>query len=444
MKLKLPNLSISQTILLTYMTLILLGGGLLTLPIAAANGEATSFVDAVFTATSAVCVTGQVTLNTATHWSPFGKTVIISLIEIGGLGFMTLWMLVFHLNGHTANIRQRKLVYESLNLSWDYDMREVVLYIVRFTLGTQALGAILLALRLVPDLGWQRGVLYSIFHSISAFNNAGFDLFGDSLIGFQHEPYVINVIGFLIFSGSLGFLVWRDILTYFRNRKLLRYTKLVLITTAVLLITSSILFGITEGLNGTFTGLNPFEWVSNIVFLAVTPRTAGYANIDYAMLSKGGIFLTLILMFIGGSSGSTAGGVKTSTIAVLFIFLLNYFRGRPVMVFNRELKTETIRKALFMILSGFTLIIISTFILMLTEEIPPGMGIEYILVEVISCFGTVGLTMGLTPHLTSLGKLLLILLMFIGKVGLITFLWSIGNHDKQWQVKYPEINIMIG
>lgn len=444
MKLKLPNLSISQTILVTYMTLMLMGGLVLALPIAAENGEATPFVDAIFTATSAICVTGQVTLNTATHWSPLGKIVIITLIEIGGLGFMTLWMLAFHLNGHAMNIRQRKLMYESLNLSWDHDMRDVVLYMIRFALGTQSLGAVLLALRFIPNLGWQRGILYSIFHSISAFNNAGFDLFGDSLVGFQHEPYVINVISFLIFAGSLGFLVWRDVLTYFHNRRLLRYTKLILITTAILLVSSSILFGITEGLNGTFTGLSPFEWVSNIIFLAVTPRTAGYANVDYAMLSKGGIFITLILMFIGGSSGSTAGGVKTSTIAVLFIFLFNYFRGRPVTVFNRELRTETIRKALFMILSGFTLVIISAYILMLTEEIPQGMGIEYILVEVISCFGTVGLTMGLTPHLTMIGKLILILLMFIGKVGLITFLWSIGNHDKEWQIKYPEMNIMIG
>lgn len=444
MKFKWNRLSISQVIVTTYFLLILTGTILLSLTFSSATGTTTNFIDALFTATSAVCVTGQVTLNTSQHWSPLGKFIIISLIEIGGLGFMTLWMLLFYLRGQATNIRQRRVVFESLNLPSDHNMREVVLYIVKFALGSQLIGVTLLAFRLVPELGWMRGINYSLFHSISAFNNAGFDLFGDSLIGFQNEPYVLWIIAFLIFSGGLGFLVWRDILTFYRNKKLLKYTKLVLSATVIILLASIILLGISEYQAGTFHNLSPFDWFSNVVFMAVTPRTAGYANIDYATVSKAGILITIILMFIGGSSGSTAGGVKTSTLAVLSLFLYKTFRGRPLTAFSREIKLDVVRKAAFIFLAGIVLVTVSSFLLIVTEEIPAGYGIEYILVEVFSCFGTVGLTMGLTPNLTNFGKLLLILLMFIGKVGLITFLWSIGNHDKDWQIKYPGMNIMIG
>lgn len=444
MTLLMNKLTIPQTIVVVYFSLIMLGGTLLSLPLASASGEWTSFIDAVFTATSAICVTGQVTLNTAEHWSVFGKTVIISLIEIGGLGFMTLWMLVFVLSGRRTNIKQKQIVLESLNLTTSHGMPEIVWYIVRFTLSVQALGALLLSFVLIPQLGWQRGFFYSIFHSISAFNNAGFDLFGDSLIGYQSNSFVLLVIAFLIIAGGLGFLVWRDILTFRRNKSLLRYSKLILTWTLGILLVSTLLFGLAEWNNPVFSGLSVGDRIANIFFLAATPRTAGYVNVDYTMLSHVSLFITIILMFIGGASGSTAGGAKVSTIATVSTFLYRTFRGQELRVFNRTLTMDVIRRAFFILFAGFMLVLVSSLILLYTEEIPSGFGIEYILMEVVSCFGTVGLTMGLTPHLTSVGKIVLMLLMFIGRVGLITFFWSIGEHRTESKIHYPEITIMVG
>lgn len=438
------RLSIPQTIVLAYFSLILFGGFLLSLPIASASGTWTSYIDAVFTATSAVCVTGQITLNTASHWSVFGKTVIISLIEIGGLGFMTIWMLIFLLSGKKTNIKQRQVMLESLNLTTTYGMQSIVWYIVRFTLSVQAIGAFLLSLVLIPQLGWVKGFFYSVFHSISAFNNAGFDLFGDSLIGYQNNTYLLTVIAFLIIAGGLGFLVWRDLLTYRKNKKLLRYSRLTVTWTVAILLISFLIFAISEGINGTFSHLSWGDWIGNIFFLAATPRTAGYANIDYTLVSSMGIFLSLILMFIGGSSGSTAGGAKISTIAVVSTFIYRTFRGQEVRMFSRTLTNDVIRRAFFIFTMGIILVLTATSILLITEEIPAGYGIEYILMDVLSCFGTVGLTMGLTPDLTFIGKIVLITLMFIGRVGLMTFFWSLGEHKTESKVHYPEMTIMIG
>lgn len=436
--------SVPQIIVGAYVLLIIIGASFLTLPIASAANAWTHPIDALFTAASAVCVTGQITLNTATHWSAFGKTVIILLIQIGGLGFITVWMLFFMMSGLKTNIRQQSVVLEALNLSPGYQVKNMVQYIVKFTLIAQLIGAILLAFSFVPSLGFQRGILYSIFHSISAFNNAGFDLFGDSLISFQNNPYVLFVIAGLIIAGGLGFLVWRDLLTYRRNKRLLRYTKLTLVGTGLIILISFSLFSISEWKAGTFSNLSFGDFLSNVFFMSVTPRTAGYANVDYAQVSQAGLLLTFILMFIGGSSGSIAGGVKVSTILIILIFVYRYFRGQPVILYSRSVDTQTIRRAFFIVFSAIMFITIATFILLVTEEIPPGFGIEYVLMEVISCIGTVGLSMGLTPNLTVIGKIILILLMLIGRVGLMTFLWSIGNHRKQSKLNYPAMTLMIG
>ena len=213
--LQFKNLSVPQTILLGFATVILLGTGLLMLPISQQPGVETTFVDALFTATSAVCVTGQITLNTLTHWSYFGKTVIISLIEIGGLGFMSLVVMGFALLGRKSSIKNDLVLLESLNIDSMAESKQLMFYVIRFALTTQGLGALLLSVDFIPRLGWAKGIYYSLFHSISAFCNAGFDLFGDSLIGFRDNAYVVLVIAFLIFSGSFGFIVWRDVLTYF-------------------------------------------------------------------------------------------------------------------------------------------------------------------------------------------------------------------------------------
>ncbi|PKY90600.1 Trk family potassium uptake protein [Falseniella ignava] len=443
-KYKIKQLTIPQYIVVNYIAIILIGGILLALPFASNAHQWTNLLDAMFTATSAVCVTGQTTLNTALHWSPFGKLVIITLIEIGGIGFMTLWVVFFTQSGRRTNLRQRRVLLETLNIETMSGSIDIVKYIIKFTLAVQSLGALVLSLVFIPQFGWVKGTLYSVFHSISAFNNAGFDLFGNSLINYQANPLVMLTISVLIIAGGLGFIVWRDLLTVYRNRKLMRYTKLIIIGTLALLLSSTLLFICFEWNNQTWQHLSPVNRVINSFFLAVTPRTAGYANVDYNFLMPGSLFLTLVLMFIGGTSGSTAGGVKVSTVIVAGLFLVNTFRGHPMTLYRRELREETLRRAFFILTMGFTFILFATLILLITEPFPHGTGIEVILMEVVSCFSTVGLTMGITPQLSAVGKLVLIWLMFMGRCGLVTFLWSLGSHEKNWQIHYPEMNMMIG
>lgn len=437
-------MTIPQIIVLGFLTVLILGGTLLMLPIASASGEWTSFWDAFFTATSAMCVTGQITLNTAAHWSYFGKTVIITLIEIGGMGFMTIIVLLFLLLGKRLNIRQQKVVQESLNLDDLSEPKTVVSYVIRFSLTVQLLGALLLSFDFVPRLGWLKGIYYSVFHSISAFCNAGFDLFGDSMIGFQENPYVLIIIMSLILIGGFGFIVWRDLLTYRKNKRLILHTEIVVRSTIIVIIVSFVLFWIAETKNGTFAHLKPFDQIVNTMFLVITPRTAGYSNIDYRSISVAGVFLTFVLMFIGGSSGSTAGGFKITSFAVLCIYLVSLFKGEEANYRKRSIGRERIQKVLLLMVIGIMLITIISFLLMLTQTLPPGFGMDSVLMEVFSCFGTVGLSMGLTAYLNWFGKFLLIILMFMGRVGILTVILSFGKHDKEKKIHYPEGSILVG
>lgn len=439
------ELSISQIIILGYSSFILFGGFLLWLPFSSVSGEWTPFIDALFTATSATAVTGQITLNTAAHWNYFGRTVIISLIEVGGLGFMTIWMVFYHyLFKNHGSLKQRQVVTESLSLSGRDSLTKKVWSIIRFSLMIQFIGALLLSFVFIPDYGLGKGIYYSFFHSISAFCNAGFDLIGNSLISFQDQPFILLVIAGLIMSGGLGFIVWEDLLQFRKNRRLRPYTKIVLTATISLWILGTILFWITEGPNGTFSHLSVGDQVVNYFFLSVTPRTAGYANVDYGALSLGSIFLTIVLMFIGASSGSTGGGIKVTTLVVIVLVIYRSINHERMKVLNRAISQNTIRRAFLIFASGMMIASLATFSLLITETIPAGFGIEYILVEVFSCLGTIGLTMGLTSHLTFVGKIILILLMLIGRVGVMTFLWSFNNKKHDSRINYPEINLLVG
>ena len=441
----LKKLSVAQTIVIAYAFVITCGALLLWFPFSSASGEWTSFIDALFTATSATAVTGQVTLNTATHWNYFGKTVIITLIEIGGLGFMTIWMIFyFYILKHRPNLRQRRIASESLSLSAGDQIQQKVFSIVRFALTVQLLGAILLGFVFLPEFGIGKGIYYSVFHSISAFCNAGFDLIGNSLIDYQSNPFILLVIASLIMAGGLGFIVWEDLLNYRKTRKLSNYSKIVLTTTISLWILGTILFWVTEHKNGTFAHLSLGDQLANYFFLSVTPRTAGYANVDYANLSLGSLFLTTVFMFIGASSGSTGGGIKVTTLFVIVLVIFRSINYNHSNVLNRSISSDTIRRSFFIFSSGMLIASLATFILLNTETIPDGFGIEYILIEVFSCIGTVGLTMGLTPSLTLIGKIILIVLMLIGRVGVMTFLWSLTNEKRESGIIYPEMNLLVG
>lgn len=438
------KLSIPQILVLGFLSVLVIGGTLLTLPFASQTGEFTSFWDAFFTAASALFVTGQITLNTALHWSYFGKTIIMILIEIGGLGFMTVLVLFFFLMGKKISLRERKIIQESLNIEDASDAKNLVKYVLQFSFLIQGLGALLLSFRFVPKFGALKGIYFSIFHAISAFCNAGFDLFGDSLVSFQKDPFILSVIMLLIVIGGLGFIVWRDIFTYHKNKKLLLHTRLVLLASAIIMTLSFILFFISETKHGTFSHLGLKDSLFNTLFLVVTPRTAGYSSIDYRMISMAGIFITILLMFIGGSSGSTAGGFKITTLSVLVIALVSSFKKEEPSFQKRAISKDRVQKVMVLLSIGILVITIAILLLLLTQDFPSEFGFESILVEVFSCFGTVGLSLGITPFLNWFGKFVLIVLMFMGRVGTLTVIMSMGSTDKESKIHYPEGSVLIG
>lgn len=441
------RLSPVQLIAAGFFILILFGGSLLTLPFFSRSGESTHFIDALFTATSAVCVTGLTTLNTAEHWNSAGQFLIMTLIEIGGLGFMMIPILFFAIAKKKISFSMRIVLKEALNLEEMSGVIKLMIYILKFAVVIQVIGAVALSVVFIPEFGWAKGIWFSIFHAVSSFCNAGFDLLGDSLLADQTNVYLIMVVSALIIAGGLGFIVWRDILSYHRVKKITLHSKVALSVTALLLIGGFILFLITErnGLTlvkGTFT-----ERLANTFFMSVTPRTAGYYSIDYLQMSHAGLILTMFLMYIGGTSGSTAGGLKTTTLGILLIQMHAMFKGKTrAEAFGRTIRQAAVLRALTLFFVTLSLCVVAIMVLSVTETIPKTSGIEYIAFEVFSAFGTVGLTMGLTPDLTLIGKLVIIFLMYIGRVGIMTVVFSllVKANRAEANYKYPEESIMLG
>lgn len=442
------RLSAVQVLALGFIVLIFVGGTLLSLPIFSRSGTATPFIDALFTAVSAVCVTGLTTLNTALHWNAYGQLVIMILIEIGGLGFMTMPVILYFILRKKITLSTRILLREALNLDDMSGAFRLMMYVVKLATLIQLAGAILLSIEFVPEFGWRKGLFYGLFHSISSFCNAGFDLLGDSLTPYQAKPYVLLVVAALIISGGLGFIVWQDLLQFKERRKFSLHTKIALITTGSLLIGAFIIFFLTEhNAADLTTGTNFFDRLANTFFMSVTPRTAGYYSIDYMQMTNAGLITTIFLMYVGGTSGSTAGGLKTTTFAVLVIQIVSIFKGRTRAEFQgRTIRNSTVFRALTLFFITLTLCVVSIMLLTITENIPESSGIEYVAFEVFSAFGTVGLTMGLTPDLTDIGKIIIMLLMYIGRVGIYTVGFSLltRNQKQQAKFKYPEESVMIG
>lgn len=437
-----------QLLALGFFLLILVGGSLLSLPIFSRSGEFTNYLDSLFTATSAVCVTGLTTLNTAEHWNEWGQLLIMVLIELGGLGFMTMPVLMYFILRRKISLHTRMLLQEALNLDEMSGAIRLMLYIIKFAATIQIIGALLLSIQFVPEFGWRKGIFFGIFHSVSSFCNAGFDLLGDSLVPYQKNPFVLLVVSGLIIAGGFGFIVWRDVLGYRKNRLLSLHTKLALWVTGILLAGGMLLFFITENNAVSLTtGTNFFERLANTFFMAVTPRTAGYYSIDYMQMTNAGLIVTMFLMYIGGTSGSTAGGLKTTTFGVLCIQIMSIFKGRSRAEFQeRTIRSAVVFRAFTLFFLTFFLCVAAIIILTITENIPETSGVEYVAFEVFSAFGTVGLTMGLTPDLTVVGKLIIMLLMYIGRVGIYTVGFSLMTKANQQEAKfkYPEESIMIG
>lgn len=437
-------LSPAQIVVVGFAVTILVGAMLLNLPFASKSGQSVGFINALFTATSATCVTGLVVVDTGTYWTNFGKVIIIGLIQVGGLGFMSMATLFSMLIGKKISLRERLIIQESLNQNDLAGLVRLTRHILIGTLIIEGMGALLLSSVFIPEKGIIKGLAYGLFHSISAFCNAGFDLVGN---GRSLTPYVDNItvnltICSLIILGGLGFTVIADVLQKGKTQRLSLHSKIVLTMTSVLIFAGFALFFLFEAGNpSTLGGLSIKGKVLGAFFQSVSPRTAGFNTIDIAAMTDSSKFLTIILMFIGGSPASTAGGIKTSTFALLVIAIITLIKGREhVEIYKRSIPYSAITKSLAVFGLAMTLVVTVTMILNITEKFD----FLDILFEAVSAFGTVGLTLGITSGLTSIGKIVVIFTMFAGRVGALTILIALASREKKTLLKYPEGKVIVG
>lgn len=445
MSTKCKKMNPSTVLVLGFVSLIVIGACLLMLPIATENKEGISFLNALFTATSATCVTGLVVLDTGDTFSLFGELVILMLIQVGGLGFMTFATLLFTLLGKKMSLKDRMVLKEAYNATSTASILQLVKRIFLFTLIMEVTGGLILAMRFVEDMPVGQAIYYGFFHAISNFNNAGFDLMGQftSLTHYVDDPVVVLTISTLIIMGGLGFIVINELFEYRNTHRLSLHTKIVCSTTIILLVGGTILLLLFEFTNEkTLGSLSPVGKVLGALFHSVTPRTAGANTLPMAELTDATLLLTIFLMFIGGGAGSTAGGIKVSTFTVLMVTVFSQLKGQEnITLFKRRLMIGTILKALTVALSGAIIVVTVTFLLSLTEK---NYDVIVYLFEATSAFGTVGLSMGLTPELSSFGRILIILTMFLGRLGPITIGLAIANRRTKEAYHYQKGNVMIG
>lgn len=439
-------LTYSQKIVLGFILLGTLGTFLLTLPISSKAGIQTPLIDSLFTSISALCVTGLSVYDTFSHWSFFGQLVILSLIQIGGIGFMVFITSISMVLGHKIGLHERQLLVESSGLLHSANLSFLIKRITIFVISIEASGAVLLSIRFIPEFGIKTGVYYGIFHSISAFCNAGFDLMGrfgkfSSLTPYRTDSLVILTISALIFIGGLGFVVWNDILRYKLNyKKYSLHTKIVLMMSISLTLFGAILFFFIES-HHIFRGQGVNERLLSSLFLSISPRTAGFNTLDLTMLTNASIFLTILLMIIGGSSGSTAGGLKVTTVAVLFFSAFdNSRRKQTTSIFKRRFSENTIKQASAML--TFYLIIGSIGTLILSSL--NSYTLEEVIFEVFSALGTVGITLGITTHLGTISKITLVALMFIGRVGWMLLIFAIVGRNQKPSINRVSEEIIVG
>lgn len=444
---KLRNTSSLRIIPVVFLIIIFAGTLLLMLPAAVKGGERTAFTDALFTATSATCVTGLIRFDTFTHWTTFGQIVIICMIQIGGIGFMSIAVWIMSLTGHKIGLSSRVLMQNSISAPQIGGMVKITRFLLLGTLLVEGIGALLLMGVFVPKYGLGKGVYFSVFHSISAFCNAGFDLMGgeepfSSLVTMGNNWYLNIVIMMLIIVGGLGFFVWRDLIySKFRFKKLRLHTKIVLTTSGILILVGFLVIFVMEWGEAGTVGKSVPEQILNALFQSVTTRTAGFNTVDFTKMTEGSIFIMIVLMLIGGSPGSTAGGMKTTTFAVLSISIISIFRRKKSEeAFGRRMEEDILRSAACVFMIYLLLTSASAMIISKIEEVP----MMTALFEAASALGTVGLTMGLTPNLGMVSKLLLIVLMFVGRVGSLTILMAFSSTRKMVASKLPLEKVQIG
>jgi len=430
-----------KIIVLSFLWVLIPSALLLTLPVFSVSGL--SFADALFTATSAISVTGLGVVDTGQHFTLAGKVLLMTLMQIGGLGQMTLSAVLLYLFGVRLSLHQQALAKEALGQDRGVNIRQLVIKIITFALITELLGFIILSFRWVPELGWSTGLFYALFHAISAFNNAGFSLFSDSLVGYVGDPLVILTLAGLFILGGLGFTVVGDVWSngHLGWHRLRLHTKIMLTATPTLLVVGTLLFWVLERQNpGTMQSLDSSsQWLAAF-FQSASARTAGFNSVDLAQFGQPALLVMIILMLIGAGSTSTGGGIKVSTFAVAFVATWSFLRQKThVVMFQRTVSWPTVTKALAIIVVSGAILTISMFLLMLTETAP----FEQILFETISAFATVGLTTGLTAELSEPGKYIMVVVMIIGRIGPLTLAYMLAR-PQPTLLKYPEDTVLTG
>ncbi|UWG96588.1 TrkH family potassium uptake protein [Dehalobacter sp. DCM] len=436
------KLSPPQILAIGFISVIFVGAFLLTLSIATVDGKGLPFIDALFTATSAVCVTGLIVVDTGSVFSVFGQIIILFLIQIGGLGFMTFATFFAILLGKKINLQERMLLQEAYNQSSLEGIVRLAKYIFMGSFLIEGIGFVILAVRWSFDFNLGKALYYALFHTISAFNNAGFDLFGNSLMRFQNDFVTNLTVMALIVIGGIGFTVILDLYPK-RGKRLSLHSWIVIRTTGLLIAIGAILFFLLEFNNPDTLGSLGYQGkILASMFQSVTPRTAGFNTLNLSALNDTTVLLLIVLMFIGASPGSTGGGVKTTTFMTILLSVFSMFRNKyQVTIHGRSIPREVIQKAVAIMTLAIMWIILVTGLLTITESA----NFMTLLFETVSAFGTVGLTLGVTPSLSLIGKILIILTMFIGRVGLLTIAFSIGKVNNPGnQAKYPESKIMVG
>ncbi|MGG1637344.1 TrkH family potassium uptake protein [Paenibacillus sp. FSL K6-3182] len=424
--------------------IILLGALLLSMPFASVSGERLPFIDALFTATSATCVTGLVVVDTGTYFSIWGQIILMCLFQLGGLGFMTMATLVALVLRKRISLRERLLLQESMNQSSMEGIVRLIRRVIVYSLTIELIGAALFASRFAFDMPLGKAIYFGAFHAVSLFNNAGFDIFGNyrSLTLYVSDPVVNIAAMMLIISGGLGFVVMSDLMEFRKNRKLSLHSKVVLSMTGTLIAVGTLVIFIFEFSNSKTLG--SLDWGGKILssfFQSVTPRTAGANTLDYTAIRQATMFFTIILMFIGASPGSTGGGIKTTTFATLVGAVFAMIRGREdIVLFRYRLGKDRIFKALTITLISLSLVIIVTMILSMTED----QAFIKLLFEATSAFGTVGLSVGVTPELSLVGKIVIALTMFAGRLGPLTLAYALGPRTEKELYRHPEGKITIG
>ncbi len=441
------RLSVWQLLALLYLAGTILGSVLLILPFATRSGQTTTYINALFTAASAVCITGLSPYDVALHWSLFGQLVILLLIQFSGLGFMTLVSAAFLIFKHGMGSSSRNAFI--LDSRGNYNGIGTLLK--RIVIGTalcETVGALLLMIRFIPQFGAANGIYFSIWHSVSAFCNAGFDLMGTaenggfvSMTAYVSDPLVSLTLCVLIILGGLGFAVWGDVIDCkFNYKKFQLNTKVVLVVNLILIVSGTALFMLFE--RDTYNGMNFGQRLLASFFDAVTPRTAGFASTDCSTLSDSGYLLTVIYMFIGGGSGSTAGGIRVGTFAVIMTGMFAVFRGRrDINIGKRRIDYSLLSQALAIFAAFLMCVVVSTLAI---GTIQPDIAFERILFETVSALSNAGLSMGLTPELNTASSLIIILLMYAGRVGILTLALALGEKKTAAEIRRPIDSLLIG